>query len=452
MLRRTIYNSEMKLQLSFLSAFSGINPEVDLIRQLIVWRVVSLICLLTTALIPIKAYAQFSYAEAYPGVNYETATLNNRVTRLISDIQAGEVTLDFDTEGRGYLDSLLTALEIDPSSQSLVFSKTALKKRLVTSSTPRAIYFNDDSYIAFIPSSRSIEISTMDLTLGPVFMVLSQDPEKVTLEREISTCLRCHDSYSMSGGGVPRFLLSSVLANPQGEIVTHEVSIITDTSTRLDRRWGGFYVTGTHGSQETFGNFIIDDLDKLRNLNLSVNGNKADLSEYLDTSAYLSSGSDIVALLVMEHQIEVQNKLSRVNFESRTRLHQQGDFSDTELDELLQPLLESLFMLNEVALIDSVAGTSGYSDYFQSIGPWDSSGRSLREFNLRSRTFRYPLSYQIYSPAIDTLPAKVKNHLFQKIRQILAGETTQAVFALLSESDRLAVTAILQDTKPELFQ
>ena len=412
-----------------------------------------LLLALVLSLLPGSLMAQaFSYEQAYPGVNYASAPLSDRVTRLMADIESGDVSLVYDAEGRGYLDSLLQALDIDPSSQALVFSKTALKTRFVTAATPRAIYFNDDTYIAFIQNSRSLEISTMDPNLGPVFMVFSQDPEGPVVEREMNRCLRCHDSYSMTGGGVPRFLLSSVLANEKGEIVTHEVSIITDTSTPLNRRWGGFYVSGSHGSQEIMGNFVIDDLAKLRNLDLSVNGNKTDLSEFLDTSPYISSGSDIVALLVLEHQVEVQNKLSRLNFESLTRIHEQGDISDSELEEFVTPLVESLFMLHEVPLTDTVVGSSGFTEYFQSLGPEDSEGRSLRELDLKKRTFKYPLSYLIYSDAIAALPEKVKKFLYQKIRLILAGEANEEVFSALSETDRAAITAILRDTKAEIFQ
>ena len=447
---RTPYNSQMNEHMKYgwpALAAKKISPLVSkLARPLLLWGLVM-------SLLPGSLLAQaFSYEQAYPGVNYASAPLSDRVTRLMADIESGEVSLAYDAEARGYLDSLLQALDIDPSSQALVFSKTALKTRFVSAATPRAIYFNDDTYIAFIQGSRSLEISTMDPNLGPVFMVFSQDPEGPVVEREMNRCLRCHDSYSMTGGGVPRFLLSSVLANEKGEIVTHEVSIITDTSTPLNRRWGGFYVSGSHGSQEIMGNFVIDDLAKLRNLDLSVNSNKADLSEFLDTSPYVSSGSDIVALLVLEHQIEVQNKLSRLNFESRTRLHEQGDISDSELDEFVTPLVESLFMLHEVPLTDAVAGSSGFTEYFQSLGPRDGEGRSLRELDLKKRTFKYPLSYLIYSDAIAALPERVKKFLYQKIRLVLAGEAGEEVFSALSESDRAAITAILGETKAEILQ
>lgn len=409
--------------------------------------------LLLLFLLPLPAAAQrFSYETAYPGINYDSAPLQDRLTRLVADIEAGEVALAFDAEGRGYMDSLLEALKIDPSSQFLVFSKTALKTRFVTAQTPRALYFNDDIYVGFNQGSRSLEIAAMDPVLGPVFFDVPQVPDQaIAPERELNRCLRCHDSYSMTGGGVPRFLLSSVLADPEGEIVTHEVSIITDTSTPLNRRWGGMYVTGTHGSQETLGNFVIDDVSKLTNLNLAVNGNKTDLSEYLDTSPYISSGSDIVALLVLEHQVEVQNSLTRLSFESRTRLFQSGEISAEDLETYSKPLLESLFMINEVALTDRVSGSSGYTEYFQALGPDDSQGRSLRQLDLETRTFKYPFSYLVYSEAFAALPDQVKTYLYSRIRSILSGTDQDPVFANLAPEDRDAIAGILRDTKPEIF-
>ncbi len=393
----------------------------------------------------------FSYETAYPGVDYASRPLTDRVTRLMAEVAAGRVTLEHDGSQRGYLDSLLAALDIDPDSQFLVFSKTAAKTRFVTAQTPRALYFNDDTYIGFTQNSRTLEIAVMDPVLGPVFFDFNQDPDAPGVEREMNRCLRCHDSYSMTGGGVPRFLLTSVIANPEGEIVTHEISIVTDTSTPLNRRWGGMYVTGMHGSQDIMGNFVVDDVAKLRNLDLTPNGNKADLAGYLDTSSYISSGSDIVALMVVEHQVEVQNAITRLSFESRTRLHENGSLSADELAELTRPVLESLFFANEVALADRITGSSGFADNFQARGPTDNQGRSLRDLNLETRTFTYPLSYLVYSDAIEALPGEVKRYLFDGIRRVLSGELQDAAFSHLDAQAREAISAILRATKPEIL-
>jgi hypothetical protein len=212
------------------------------------------------------------------------------------------------------------------------------------------------------------------------------------------------------------------------------------------------YVTGTHGSQDTMGNFIIDDVTKLTSLDLTPNGNKTDLSEYLDTGPYISSGSDIVALLVLEHQVEVQNRLTRLNFDSRTRLHEIGSLTPQELTDMTRPLLESLFMVHEVPLTDPVKGTSGFTAYFQTLGPKDSDGRSLRELDLETRTFRYPLSYLVYSDAFNALPQPVLATLHVSMRRILAGEMAADAFSHLTRDDRAAISAILRDTKPEVLE
>ena len=390
--------------------------------------------------------SDFLYDRQYPGTDYLDTPLTDRVSLLGQKIESGEVILEHQA-ARGYLDSMLEALEIDPSSQVLVFSKTALKSRFVNAETPRAIYFNDDTYVGFIQNTRGLEFATMDPQVGPVFFGFSQLPEdNQEFERETGRCLRCHDSYSMTGGGVPRFLLSSVIAGPDGNIVTHEVSEITDTSTPLSRRWGGWYVTGLHGEQTTLGNFVVSDVSMLRSPDLAANGNKTSLEDLVDTGPYLADTSDIVALLVLEHQVELQNALTRLMFETKTRLHEKGALTGVELDELTLPVLESLFMVNEAALESPVEGSSGYTEYFQSLGPFDSQGNTLRKLDLQTRTFRYPFSYQIYSGAFDALPEVVKSYLFDRIDKILQGQDPFSEKVVMSAEERKTVRQILQET------
>jgi len=199
------------------------------------------------------------------------------------------------------------------------------------------------------------------------------------------------------------------------------------------------------------GNFVVDDVSKLVNMNLAPNGNRTDLSGLVDTSPYASDGSDIVALLVLEHQVEVQNAITRLNFDSRTLLHEQGSIDEQTLQEMTRPLLESLFMVHEVPLTDTVTGSSGYTDYFEGLGPKTADGRSLRKLNLETRTFEYPLSYQVYSEAFNGLPEPVKASLFSSIRRILAGEMAGDGFAHLTSAQRVAITEILRETKPEIL-
>ena len=259
------------------------------------------------------------YDIEYPVIGYTTRTPTDRVAQTFS---RGDLRLARHPE-RGYLDDLLAALEIDPASQMLVFSKTSLQVEQITASTPRAIYFNDDTYVAWVPDASTIEIAALDTALGPVFYTLTQ-AQGPTLERHFGRCLRCHDSLSLTGGGVPRFITGSGYTSVAGDIVAHEGWILTSDRTPLRSRWGGWYVTGYHGEQVHLGNIAVASVYELERLEELRTGNLETLDGLLDTSAYPSNLSDIVALLVLEHQVRAQNAIVRAGYDVRTALAAAG--------------------------------------------------------------------------------------------------------------------------------
>jgi hypothetical protein len=412
------------------------------------------LAIVSAALLSGAASAQLTYDAEYPALNYGKVAPKDRFSALLQELDAGTLTLQASPEGdQGYLLSLLQTLGIDPSSQILVFSKTSLKQRFINSQNPRALYFNDQVYVGYTPGSRTLEVAAMDPVQGAVFFDFQQDSAITPrAKQETSRCLRCHDSYSMTGGGVPRFMLSSGLVNSSGEIVSHEVSEITTTATPIARRWGGLYVTGTSGKQSHLGNFFVENQASLAALDTTTWGNRSTLDEFAPLEAYPRKTSDIVALLVLEHQMQVQNALTRLSFESRTQLGA-GETQDIKLlDELTTPVLDSLFMAHEAPLGDAINGTSGYTEWFQAQGPQTPQGRSLRELDLKTRTFRYPLSYLIYSPAIDALPEAVRLHLFSRIRAVLQNAPSEPRYPALNADLRAGIIAILRATKPEVLQ
>lgn len=409
------------------------------------------------------------YDAEYPTMHYATAPRSDAIAKLEARLKNGDLKLA--AGPRGYLDSLLAALGIDASSQTLVFSQTSLQSRRINSRTPRAIYFNDDVYVAWVQNG-PLEIASLDPNVGPVFYLLEQPTSGSAaapapkFERELARCLSCHDSYSLSGGGVPRFIVGSGYTGPAGNLVSHEGWILVDDTTPLEDRWGGWYVTGHSGEQKHLGNVLIhnqkdfDDLDQLRRGNLDT------LDALFDTKPYLTDKSDIVALMILEHQVNAQNEIARVNFDVRTAIDRERGASHANdgyelgaeqlspetrktIDDAVEPLVRTLMFADETQLTAPVSGDPHFIEQFISRAIADPSGRSLRDLDRRKRMFRYPLSYVVYSPAFDALPRAAREAVYRRIAALLRGAQSDPMVARLRPDERSAILEILAATKKE---
>jgi len=384
------------------------------------------------------------YDAEYPTIPYSTGRRTDAVAALIDRIDRGETKLDYDPV-RGYLDSLLAELDIDPSSQMLVFSQTSLQSKLIEPRTPRAIYFNDEVYVAFVQHA-PIEIASLDPTFGPVFYLLEQDGGRAPrFGAELNRCLSCHDSYSLTGGGVPRFIVGSGYTGTTGMLVSHEGWILITDRTPLKSRWGGWYVTGQHGDQVHLGNMIIKtlyDFDRLEELR---KGNLETVDGLFDVRPYLTNKSDIVALLVFQHQADVQNIITRLRYDALTPTDNQAELVAETTDRLLRTML----FVDAVEYTAPISGAPRFAEQFAARAVRDSAGRSLRDFDLTRRLFRYPLSYVIYSQAFDALPSEVQRSFYERLDAVLSGADASEDFAYLTAADRTAIREILLATKPE---
>jgi hypothetical protein len=373
----------------------------------------------------------------YPSVAYGARPRQNDIARLQESLDRGGVTLTF-RPGRGYLDSLLAALRIDPSSQVLVFSKTSLQFHGISRDTPRAIYFNDDTYVAWVQHTDLLEIATMDNERGAVFYTLpNRAGVAAKMQREMSRCLNCHDTFSLSGGGIPRFLFLSA----DGQ----RMSVDTTDRTPIRNRWGGWYVTGNLSEQDHLGI-----------------SHPAGLDELFATGPYLTETSDVAALLVLEHQLYIKNLLTRLSFKSRAFLaagpasHDRGlslkDASPAtraRIEAMLEELVRAMLFVDAAALDVPVRGTSGFDRAFEARGPFDRRGRTLRELDLNTRVFKHRLSYVVYSEAFDALPEELRAFIFRRLMTILSGADSSPGFAHLAPDERAAILEILTDTKPD---
>jgi hypothetical protein len=394
-------------------------------------------------------------------INYAKSAGDNAVSRLIERLKSGQTQLRTDGE-HGYLHSVLRELHVPESSQVLVFSKTSLQRHRIGPKTPRAVYFNDDVYVGFCLRGDVIELSAADPQLGTAFYTLDQhDESSARVTRQTDSCLICHGSSQNQG--LPGHLVRSVFTDRQGLPQLTAGSYRTDFTSPLRERWGGWYVTGTCGKQFHLGNLIADK-GRVEAEDNAQGVNVTDLHDRFTVDLYPTPHSDIVALMVLEQQAEGHNRLTRANLLTRVALHEEAELNKalgrpadyrsesttSRIKNAGEPLVKYLLFSGEAKLTDRVAGTSGFAAEFAARGPRDRQGRSLREFDLERRLFKYPLSYLIYSRSFDALPAPVKDYVWRRLWEVLSGEDTSADFAHLTATDRRAILEILRDTKPGL--
>jgi len=397
-----------------------------------------------------------------PPVNYSKQQTHDPIARLQKQIDDGKATLEYD-ERHGYLPAVLKYLNIPVSSQMLVFSKTSFQQPKITPFLPRAIYFGDDAYIGWVQSGDVVEISAVDPTQGAIFYALEQ--KKVANPKFIrmtDRCLQCHASSLTQG--VPGHLVRSVFTDEAGFPVFRAGTFRTDHRSKISNRWGGWYVTGTHGKQRHMGNVMAKDMDEPDKLEIDAGANITDLSQLINVTPYLTPHSDIVALMVMEHQVTMHNLITNANYEGRYALHyakalnkaleRPADYLSPStlrrIHHAADQLLAYMLFSEEAAITEPIKGTSGFASDFTKAGLRDKKGRSLRDLDMKRRLFKYPCSYLIYSPAFDGLPPQTRKYIYTRLRQILTGQDKSKTFAHLSDADRKAIYEILRDTKKGL--
>jgi hypothetical protein len=374
-----------------------------------------------------------------PAIQYGQRPANDPVARLEQRLEGGQAKLEA-SNGWGYLPSVLKQLGVNPDSQALVFSKTSTQVENIGPRTPRAIYFNDDVTVGFVRNSDVLEIASLDPQQGVQFYVLVKAAEPAFAPSQ--GCLRCHQGAPTLG--IPGLLVSSVHPVSQTR-QEHGNAFMTDHRTPLSERWGGWYVTGTTGSQTHLGN-NTNLVDPVRSGGPSTQPtqNLTSLSEILDASKYLAPTSDVVALMTLEHQIRMTNLMIRIGWDARMGMP--ADKLNREIEEMLKYML----FADEEPLRAPVKGVSTFTETFPQRGPRDPQGRSLRDFDLKTRLFRYPLSYMIYSAAFDGMPEKVRDRVSLRLYEILTGKDTSKTFAGLAPETRGAILDIVRATKPNL--
>jgi hypothetical protein len=402
--------------------------------------------------------AQFDFEK--PPINYGQVDTHDRVAALATAIEKGEVQFKYDPR-HGWLPDVLKHLQVSKESQVLVFSKTSLQLHKISPRTPRALYFNDDVYVGWCQQGDVVELAATDPELGAVFYTIDQDadaPPRIVRDR--GQCLTCHATARTQG--IPGYLIRSVYPDINGRPRTGSRTYVTDHSSPFEQRWGGWYVTGSHGKMRHLGNVRSNDRQDPELMDVNAGANQQTLEKLINTEPYLTKHSDLVSLLVLEHQSQMHNLIARASMEARTAAYYDRGINEAlgrpldsvsesttrRINSASEALVRYMLFADEVELISPICGTSKFAEQFVASAKLDQRGRSLRELDLKQQLLKYPCSYLIYSEAFDRMPRPVMEYVKRRVSEVLTAKKVPDGYERLTDDQRAAIVEILRDTKP----
>jgi len=381
-----------------------------------------------------------------PPHHYRQRTPQDRFTRLKDDFESGRIALDRVSE-KAFVLSVLEALGIPVTSQMLVFSTTSLQLSLISPANPRALYFNEDVYLGYVPGGR-IEIVSLDPELGSIFYIfdIPKDTKPLRIERS-ERCMNCHASEDT--GHVPGLVVKSVVPGPSGGSLTAYRQAQTGHGIPFEQRFGGWHVTGRHGITNHWGNltgrFVNGDITRIAN----------PPGERFNWAKFPVGTSDILPQLLLEHQAGFVNRVVEASYRARTALHASGgklsDAQSGELGAQAEIITRYLLFADEAPLPSGgVEGDGAYKTDFLRTRRATADGISLKDFELRTRIFKHRCSYMIYSPVFAGLPAAMKLRVYQRLREALSLEKPRQDYAYLPAPEKQAIRRILKATLADL--
>ena len=409
-----------------------------------------------------KGEAQSAYEYELPPIEYSTSTASNQLTCLMR--KWGEDGHPMPPgSSKEFLSAFLQRMSVPTASQVLVFSKTSLQRDLIRPDQPRALYFSDDCYIGWVPGGL-VEVVVSDPKLGVVFYSLdSRKPDGPPEVKRDQGCLSCH------GGSMtrdwPGLVVRSVYPDVQGNPITAAGGFLTGHDSRMEDRWGGWYVTGAHGGSRHMGNQIAQGRGGDARLDREAGANLTNLDGFFSADRYLRGDSDIVSLMVLEHQVGMHNRLSIGALRVRKWTHYQRqlrrELGEAPTDEPTgsalrvvqneaRKIVEHVFYSGEIPLPEGgIRGAGAFESEFRGNRREDARSRSLKDFALRTRLFTYRCSYMVYSRAFEDMPVSLKTEVFRRMLEVLDFEDRSKEFAHLGEEERSAIREILMATHPE---
>lgn len=421
------------------------------------------ICLCLFALLNASAQGIEEYEQA--PIRYSATKANDATQRLEARLASGQLSLPPDDKAA--VRAILKEMHVPVESQVIVYSKTSLQRGLISPTHPRAIYFNDDCYLGWVPGGL-MEVCSFDPELGPVFYTFDPRPQsKPELPRfkRDNDCLSCHGGSFVRG--IPGVFVRSINTEESGDPLLQYGSKVVDHTTPFTERWGGWYVTGTHGEATHQGNVFARTKDRELIVDHKQGANITDLSRFFPVQTLLTNSSDIVALLVLEHQTAMHNAITRAGYNTRRMLAYQRSLQ-TDLkepitdepsydsvkrvfDSAAQDVVDHLLYKDEAILPEGgVKGSSAFQQVYEHNGIRTKDGRSLRDLRLDRYLFKYRCSHLIYSQQFLALPKTLKQRIYTRLAKALDADNPDSRYDYLSKQERINITEILRETHPDL--
>ncbi len=406
------------------------------------------------------------YAQSEPDyerapIYYSATAPNNAVTRLQSLLTRGEIKLA--GSELEMLRTLLNELGVSPASQMLVFSRTSFQRTRIHPDQPRALYFSNSVYVGWVPGGL-VEVTAIDPQLGPVFYTLTlPGPQQTSpkIERE-SDCLRCHGGVFVRE--IPGLFVRSVFPDAAGDPLLRHGTQIVDDETPFAERWGGWYVTGYDGTASHRGNALASEQGEILRFKPSAARPK-ELSAFFDTTRYLRPTSDMLALLICEHQMSVQNSLTHAAFAVRRIIDYQHGlqtaFHEPQTDTpaydsvrsvfsgAVQDVVDHLLFRQAAPLPAGIIADPAFVASFAPNAPRSRAGHALRDLQLTDRLFAQRCSYLIYSEVFRALPPGLKSRIYARLKTALGSRDPSDRYAYLQTDEKERILSILEETLPD---
>ena len=360
---------------------------------------------------------------------------------LNRDSAGGAVRAASPVDEKDRLLEVLKALNIPVSSQLLVYSATSLQSGIINPANPRALYFNEESYVGFVPGGK-MEVASIDPQLGPVFYLLNTDLGSRISAVRSERCMNCHAGRTSSH--LPGLVAESVIPTKTGasldgfrrEKVGHVIP--------LKERLGGWHVTGAHAEGQHLGNLMGESYEGSYTCVANPPGMR------FHWERYPARTSDLFAHLIHEHQLGFHNLVTLALYRTRDALLSGGGMvrerDRPALQEAALNLVRYMLFQGE-ALLPSGGLTADAAFVRDFLGRRVAapSGSSLRDLELKERLFRHRCSYMIYTPGFKALQPVMKETVLRSLQEALS-ERAPEEFGYLPASEKRAILHILRET------